>query len=246
MSPRPTKLEDIRAITFDCYGTLIDWEGGAKQSLRALLQKRRPRDAGLFRAEFLDELFRAWERAQWARIQQSYAPYREIAAESLEQVAAEHELPLASADARAFADSICTWQPFPDTPAALAKLKQQARLGIISNIDDDILAASVAHLGVEFDLLMTAEQARAYKPSPLPFQRALERLDLPPAQVAHAAFGFEYDITTAHALGFRTILVRRHRRKFPPAPVPGLIVADLAELAEGFRWRENRLAAKEE
>ncbi len=176
MSPRPTKLKDIRAITFDCYGTLVDWEGGAKLSLRALLQKRRLRDAGLLQAEFLDELFGAWERAQWTRIQQSYAPYRQIAAESLEQVAAEHELPLSGGDARAFADSISTWQPFPDTPAALAKLKQKARLGIISNIDDDILAASVAHLRVGFDLLMTAEQARAYKPSSLPFRRALERL----------------------------------------------------------------------
>ncbi len=234
MSPRLTKLKDIRAITFDCYGTLIDWEGGAKQSLRALLKRREPRDTGLLRAEFLDELFGAWERAQWTRIQQSYAPYRQIAAESLEQVAAEHELPLTGTDARAFADSICTWQPFPDTAAALAKLKQKARLGIISNIDDDILAASVARLGVEFDLLMTAEQAQAYKPSPLPFQRALEWLDLPPAQVAHAAFGFEYDITTAHALGFRTILVRRRWREFPPAPVPDLIVADLAELAQTF------------
>ncbi len=122
MSPRPTGLKDIRAITFDCYGTLIDWEGGAKQSLRTLLKKRRPRDAGLFRTECLDELFGAWE---WARIQQSYAPYRQIAAESLEQV-------------------------------------------------------------------------------------------------AHAAFGFEYDITTASTLGFRTILVRRHRREFPPTPVPDL------------------------
>ncbi len=234
MRPRPTKLKDIRAITFDCYGTLIDWEGGAKQSLRALLQQRRPRDTGLLRTEFLDELFGAWERAQWTRMQQSYAPYRQIAAESLEQVAAEHELPLSGADARAFADSIATWQPFPDTAAALAKLKQKARLGMISNIDDDILAASVARLGVQFDLLLTAEQARAYKPSPLPFQRALERLDLPPAQVAHAAFGFEYDITAAHALGFRTVLVRRHRREFAPAPVPDLVVADLAELAQRF------------
>ena len=234
MSSRPAGLKDIQAITFDCYGTLIDWEGGAKQSLRALLQKRRPRDTGLFRAEFLDELFGAWERAQWTRIQQSYAPYRQIAAESLEQVAAEHELPLSGADARAFADSIGTWQPFPDTAAALAKLKQKARLGIISNIDDDILAASVARLGVEFDLLLTAEQTRAYKPSPLPFQRALERLGLAAGQVAHAAFGFEYDITTASALGFRTILVRRHRRQFPPAPVPDLIVADLAELVQTF------------
>jgi 2-haloacid dehalogenase len=118
--------------------------------------------------------------------------------------------------------------------AALQSLKQHLRLGIISNIDDDILAETVKLLGVEFDLLQTAEQARAYKPSPVPFQQALQRLGLPAERVAHAAFGFEYDVTAAAPLGFRTVVVKRTRTDFPSSPVPDLTVSDLAELASLF------------
>ena len=224
MSPRPLRLRDVAAITFDCYGTLIDWEEGARGTLRALLARRDARaDESLF--------FERWERAQWEHIQRAYAPYREITAQSFLEVAAQQGLPLDASDARAFADSISRWAPFPDVSPALARLRQKGfLLGIISNIDDAILAESVTLLGVEFSLLLTAEQARAYKPSPLPFQRALEKLQLPAEQVAHAAFGFEYDISTASQLGFRTILVRRRRARFPPAPLPDLVVADLQEL----------------
>ncbi len=223
----PLRLQDVEALTFDCYGTLIDWENGAKNTLQALVARwDMPADE--------DAFFLAWERAQRQRIQQEYAPYREIAAAAFLEVARAQHLPLGEEDARAFAGSIAAWKPFPDVPAALATLKRRVKLGIISNIDDDILAASVKQMGVEFDLLLTAEQARAYKPSPVPFRQALERLGLPAARVAHAAFGFEYDITTASQLGFRTILVRRGRADFPPQPVPDLAVADLKELAAHF------------
>jgi len=227
MSARPQRLAAVEVMTFDCYGTLIDWEGGAKSTLRALLVLK---DARADEEAF----FQAWERAQRQRIQRSYAPYREIAAESFLEVARARSLPLAAQDAELFADSIATWKPFPDTVAALQKLKQYLRLGIISNIDDDILAATVTQLGVEFDLLQTAQQARAYKPSPVPFERALARLALPPPRVAHAAFGFEYDITTAAALGLHTVLVRRSRTDFLATPAPDLIVDDLAALAAVF------------
>ena len=234
MAMRPLRLRDVEAITFDCYGTLIDWEGGAKQTLERLLAEAAPPSEAL-PEHVLDGFFRAWERAQRVRIQQSYARYREIVADAFAEAAPTLSgRPLTAAAARAFADSIATWKPFPDVPAALAALKGRVRLGIISNIDDDILAASVQKMGVEFDLLVTAEQVQAYKPSPLPFARALEQLRLPAARVAHAAFGFEYDIVTASELGFRTILVRRTRSKFPDTPVPDLLVADLTELAAQF------------
>jgi 2-haloalkanoic acid dehalogenase type II len=182
----------------------------------------------------LDEFFQQWERAQWQRIQAAYQPYHTIAAESLLEVARAQGLPLTAADARAFADAIPRWRPFPDTVPALAALKRHVRLGIISNIDDRLLAGSVAQLGIPFKLTVTAEQARAYKPSERPFELALERLGLPAARVAHAAFGFEYDLVTAARLGFRTILVRRGRTEFPAEPLPDLRVANLAELAAAF------------
>lgn len=233
---RPLRLENVGVITFDCYGTLIDWEGGAQQTLRGLLEKNPALlPAGVPLEEVLDNFFQAWERAQWDRIHRDYARYRDIARESVVEVAAVHGLPLGVSEGAAFADAIATWKPFPDTVAALRKLRQAGlRLGIISNIDDDILQATIKQLGVEFDLLMTAQQARAYKPSAVPFQRALERLGLPPAEIAHAAFGFEYDIGPAAQLGLRTILVRRSRVEFPPQPVPDLVVAHLAELASLF------------
>lgn len=227
MSARPLQPGGVEVITFDCYGTLIDWEGGARKTLQGLMARwDMPVDEETF--------FLAWERAQWERIQRDYARYREIAAEAFLEVAKAQSLPLGTDDARIFANSIASWKPFADVPAALAALKQRVRLGIISNIDDDILTASVRHLGVQFDLLITAEQVRAYKPAPAPFARALERLQVPAERVAHAAFGFEYDIGPAAQLGFRTILVRRSRVHFPAAPVPDLIVADLAELAAQF------------
>jgi 2-haloacid dehalogenase len=226
MAGRPHPLAGVEVMTFDCYGTLIDWEGGAKGTLRTLLALKAVRGDE-------DAFFRAWERAQRTRIE-SYAPYRQIAAEAFEEAARAQHLPLAPDEAHTFADSIATWRPFGDTVAALKTLKRHLRLGIISNIDDDILAETVKLLGVEFDLLQTAQQARAYKPSPVPFQQALERLGVPAERVAHAAFGFEYDIAAASELGFRTVLVRRTRTDFPSAPVPDATVANLAELASLF------------
>ncbi len=233
MSRVPWRLQGVQAITFDCYGTLIDWEGGAKQTLEELLAKKA--SAGhTFRPDQLDEFFQEWERAQWQRIHAAYQPYHAIAAESFLEVARTQGLPLTAADARAFADAIPRWQPFPDTIPALAALQRHLRLGIISNIDDRLLAGSVAQMGIPFDLLMTAEQARAYKPAARPFELALQRLGLPAARVAHAAFGFEYDLVTAARLGFRTILVRRGRSEFPAEPIPDWEVSNPAELAAAF------------
>ncbi len=233
---RPVRLKDVQVITFDCYGTLIDWEGGAKHTLQELLKKNPallPAQVPL--EEVLEQFFQAWERAQWELIHGPYQRYRDIAREAFVEVAAVHGLALGVNEGRAFADSIAAWRPFPDTVAALEKLQQHGlRLGIISNIDDDILAATVKVLEVDFDLKMTAQQAGTYKPSKAPFQRALEMLGLPPQQVAHAGFGFEYDMSPAAELGMRTVLVKRARVEFPAAPVPDLVVADLAELASLF------------
>jgi 2-haloacid dehalogenase len=227
MTARPTRLADVEVLTFDCYGTLIDWELGAKGTLRALLAVKDSRaDEEAF--------FQSWERAQRARIDGAYAPYRHIAADCFFEVSRSMQLPVTADDAAHFADSISTWPPFPDTVAALTSLKQHLKLGIISNIDDDILAGTRRQLGVEFDFLMTAQQARAYKPSPVVFEAALQLIGRPPDRIAHAAFGFEYDIAAAQAKSMRTILVKRQRTAFPASPVPDLIVNNLAELAALF------------
>lgn len=219
-------LRQTQVITFDCYGTLIDWEGGARRTL-----------GEIFRGQPLpvseEQFFAEWERRQFQLIR-SYRPYREIMAESFLAACSALRLPATPNDARAFADGIARWQPFPDTRAALARLHQKWKLAIISNIDDDIIAETVKLVGVDFDWIITAQQARAYKPSLEPFRLALRRMAVPAAQVAHAAFGFEYDIGPAATLGMKTILVKRTRVEFPTEPQPDLVVRDLAELADLF------------
>ena len=219
-------LRQIRVITFDCYGTLIDWEGGARRTLREIF-------CGQSLPVSDEQFFVEWERRQFQLIQ-SYRPYREIMAQSFLTTCSALGLLATPDDARAFADAIARWQPFPDTGEALARLHRKRKLAIISNIDDDIVAETVKFLGVDFDWIITAQQARAYKPSLEPFRLALARMAGPPDRVAHAAFGFEYDIGPAAALGMKTILVKRTRIEFPAEPHPDLIVRDLAELADAF------------
>jgi 2-haloalkanoic acid dehalogenase type II len=107
------------------------------------------------------------------------------------------------------ARSVAEWEPFADTTRALRRLAKRRRLAIVSNIDRDLLADTVGRLQAPFSALVTAEDARAYKPDPRPFQLAIEGLALPPERILHAAFGWKYDLAPAHALGMRTCFVNR-------------------------------------
>ncbi|MCC7022517.1 MAG: HAD-IA family hydrolase, partial [Thermomicrobiales bacterium] len=124
--------------------------------------------------------------------------------------------------------SMRSWQPFPDTrPALLEARAAGLRLAILSNTDRDIIAHSLKHLDVPFELVVTAEDCGSYKPSLANFQRLLRELRLPPEQVLHVAFGFKYDIGPASAAGMRSAWVNRHVEPTPPDARPGRIWRDL-------------------
>lgn len=209
-------------ITFDCYGTLIDWESGIKQALSEVLGPR----AAQLRVD-LDTLHDAWEAVQFSLIQEQYLPYKEVLQESFRRLFRLLDLPVQAEDARRFASSMYTWQPFPDTALALRRMRSISKLVILSNTDEDIIARSVAHIGEPFDQIITAERLRIYKPSPQVFQRALEILGCSPAQLLHVAFGFKYDITPASALGIRTVWVNRKREPLRVTVRPDHEVTDL-------------------
>ena len=116
-------------------------------------------------------------------------------------------------------ESLGRWEAFPDVNAALALLAQQFRLAIISNIDRDLLGQSLRHFTVRFDALITAEDARAYKPNPAIFRFALQRLGCSPQEIAHVAFGSQYDLVPASTVGMRTIYLNRNKGPRPEAPV---------------------------
>jgi 2-haloacid dehalogenase len=212
--------------TFDCYGTLIDWEGGAAAFLYELA-RRHDRNPPPGR-----ELRERWEQLQFERLQGDWVGYRQILQDSLAEWAGERGYRWNERDGEALARAMESWQPFPDTIPALRAAKE-AGLGlwIISNTDRAIMEHSLRHLDVEFDGVTVAEDARAYKPSTEPFEMALREIGAEPGEILHVAFGFKYDIGPAQQLGLRTAWVNRHQEDAPGVERPDHEWTDLWPLA---------------
>ncbi|MCC5598690.1 haloacid dehalogenase type II [Nostoc favosum] len=198
-----TDFNQYKALTFDCYGTLIDWENGILGVLKPLLLAH---NTNLDDAQIL-ELFAEFE----AELEKGdyYIKYREVLKRVVQKFGERFGFEPTADELNSLADSIQHWLPFPDTIEALKTLKQKFKLVIISNVDDDLFAFSAKHLQVEFDQIITAEQAKSYKPSLNNFRLAIERIDLPLDQILHVAASVYHDIVTAKSLGLSTVWVNR-------------------------------------
>jgi 2-haloacid dehalogenase len=218
---------DLRIATFDCYGTLVDWEGGAAGFLYQLaLEHGEP---SLVSGR---ELRDRWEAIQFGLLAGPWRPYREILAASLEAFCRERGWPYRPSDGEALVRSMRSWGPFPDTrPALLQALDAGLRLAIISNTDNDIIEHSLRHLELPFEMVITAQDAGAYKPADVVFEHALGRLGEAPERILHVAFGFKYDIGPAQRHGLRTAWVNRHAEAAPGAERPDFEWRDLWGLA---------------
>jgi 2-haloacid dehalogenase len=219
------------ALTFDCYGTLIDWEAGILAGIRATLDPRgvRPPD---------DELLERYAATEAGLEAGPYRRYRDVLGAGLRAVAAGYGVDPSTSEVEAFGGSVGDWPAFPDSRAALARLQRRFRLGVLTNCDDDLFAASNRRLGVEFDWIVTAQQARGYKPLTANFELLFERLALPRARILHVAQSLFHDHVPAKALGLTTIRIdRRHGRPgsgaTPPADAsPDATFPDMASFAE--------------
>jgi 2-haloacid dehalogenase len=138
-----------------------------------------------------------------------YMSYRDVLAAGLRGAAAELGFEPTAAEVEAFSGSVADWPAFPDSAAALQRLKRRYRLGVITNCDDDLFAASNRRLGVEFDWVVTAQQVGAYKPDERGFQVAFERLGLPRERILHVAQSLFHDHVTAKRLGLATVRIDR-------------------------------------
>ena len=204
-------LDGIKVATFDCYGTLVDWEGGAAAFLYDLCLRHG--EAAPPRGR---ELRDRWEAIQFEIVSSEYRPYKQVLAESLQAWMEERGLTYDAGEGEALVRAIRSWQPFPDTRPALGRAKEAGlRLVIVSNTDRDIIEHTVRQIGVPFDDVVTAEDCGAYKPADTVFQQALERIGEPPDAVLHVAFGFKYDLPPAHRAGMRTAWVNRHAEAPP-------------------------------
>lgn len=194
------RLFDI--VTFDCYGTLIDWEGGISA---AFLQRARGDGVSLAR----EDVLRAYAALEPVVEAEVFRPYWEVLAETARRTAARLGWSLSAEQAGFLPESLPQWPPFPDTNAALERLVEAGyRLGILSNVDDDLLAATLRHFTVSFDLTITAQQVGSYKPAHGHFLTARSRLGS--ARWLHAAQSYFHDIVPAAALGIPAAWINRH------------------------------------
>jgi 2-haloalkanoic acid dehalogenase type II len=188
-------------ITFDCYGTLIDWEAGIEKAFAAAAASD---GATLDRTTLLE----AYAEVEAAVEGERYRSYRAVLTETARRVAVRFGWPLSERRASFLADSLADWQPFADTNPALTRLAAAGyRLGILSNVDDDLLAGTLRHFAVTFDLLVTAEQARSYKPAPGHFHAA--RRWMGGRRWLHVAQSLFHDVNPAGSLGIPVAWINR-------------------------------------
>jgi 2-haloacid dehalogenase len=218
------------ALTFDCYGTLIDWESGILTALREAL--------GDAVADVADEDLLAAFGAVEHEAEVPYKAYREVLGICCDALAARYGASVSPEARAAFAGSVEHWPAFPDSAPALARLHERYTLMAITNCDDDLFAFSAAKLGDPFDGVVTAQQAGAYKPDERGFHLALERLGLPRERVLHVAQSLFHDHVTAKRLGFTSVWINRRTGKggpgaTPPAEAtPDVELPDLRSLAD--------------
>lgn len=222
-------FQQFEILSFDCYGTLINWESGILSALKAILSNH---NINLSDREIL-ELF-----AQKESIQESgdYLKYRDILKNVVYDFGKTLNFTPTESEAKALAESIQSWEPFPDTVEALKALKKRYKLTILSNIDDELFANTAQKLDVEFDWVITAEQVKSYKPSLQNFEIAIQRMGITPDKLLHVAQSIYHDIVPAKRMGITTVWVNRRKGQegfgatVPASSHPDLEVPDLKSL----------------
>ena len=222
----------FEVLSFDCFGTLIDFERGVLTALRPILERR-----GVALQD--DELLETYGALKLPIERSSpFKPFREVLRRTMDGIGRRFGFEPTPAERSALVDTIGDWPPFPDTVEALARLGRHFRLVILSNIDDDLFEGNARQLQVPFAAVVTSQQVGSYKPSLANFRSMLERLGLPKERVLHAAQSLFHDIGPARELGLTSVWInRRHDRPgfggTPPATAePDLEVPDLRTLAD--------------
>jgi len=217
-------------LTFDCYGTLINWEAGILPVLRRILDAH----GQVLEDHSLLQLYGDFEqRAE----QGTFQSYRQVLKSVVRQFGERLGFVPSTEEENLLPDSLPAWEPWPDTVPALRKLDERFRLAILSNVDDDLFASTRPKLGIEFTQIITAQQAQAYKPSLKLFELALRRLNVPPHRILHVGQSIYHDVIPAQSLGWATVWVNRPSARPGVGAVksavatPDVIVTSLDELA---------------
>jgi 2-haloacid dehalogenase len=203
-----------RWATFDCYGTLIDWNGGIRGEL-----------ARVFGEDRADERLARYHELEPELQADGTLSYREVLTEAMRRLGAP------DTDQGALAQSLPNWEPFPEAPAALQEARSRGwKLAILSNTDRDFIDASMARLAVPFELAIVASEIGSYKPAHRHWERFFEQTQAPPERHAHVAASLFHDIAPANELGLRSVWINRLAEL--PEPRPTRELRDLDRLPE--------------
>jgi 2-haloacid dehalogenase len=195
-------LTRYEALTFDCYGTLVDWERGILGALRPVLHRH-----GIACDD--DWLLGLYGTAESGTQAGPWRPYREVLSSVMDRLGAELGFAPDADERDLLARSLPDWPVFPDTVAALTALAKRYRLAVVSNIDDDLFVQTARRLEIRWDAVVTAQQVRSYKPAPAHFRAVLDRLRLDAGRVLHVAQSLYHDVAPARSLGLATVWVNR-------------------------------------
>ena len=203
MTSESNKPSQAETITFDCYGTLIDWETGIRNAFRKALAKT---GFAKIPKRRVFELYEMEERR--VEKEEPYQTYRDVLSRTTLAVAKKAGWRLSETESSFLAKELSSWKPFPDTNPALKRLSKRHRLGILSNIDNDLLEQTLKHFPVPFDIIVTAQKVRSYKPRLAHFQHA-ERIIGKRNSWLHVAASQYHDIEPAVSQGIRAVWVNR-------------------------------------
>ena len=219
-------MNDFDLITFDCYGTLIDWETGITDAFRNEAAKD---GIDLKR----DEVVAAYATAEAEVEGKEFVTYRRVLCEAARCCAPRLGWELTEERASFLLQSLPAWKPFPDTNPALERLASRFHLGILSNVDDELLLETLRHLTVTFELIVTAEQVRSYKPRAAHFKEAMSRKGT--ARWLHAGQSWFHDVRPALELGISVAWINRKSEPMPAGGrKPRHVVNDLNGLVDLF------------
>src|SRR5262245_16333602 len=215
----------IRALTFDCYGTLIDWDKGmraAQSEIKAL------KDCDV------ERLLRDREQAEHELLAGAYRIYSGILGDSLRTAARAQGIALGYGEILGFVNTMGRWPVFPEVGKALLRLSVTYPMAILSNVETKVLEMSVKKIGGHFVALITAEDIHSYKPATKHWEVAQKRLHCPPAQVLHIAGSLFHDVRPARSLGFGTAWINRRGEPVPEDVDPATVFTDLGSLADAL------------
>ncbi len=212
----------INLITFDCYGTLVDWETGMRSAIAAATGRN---DA---------EIFDAYLAADADIERSAYMPYRDVLAKALRRIAQEFDFHIPEDRRNILADTLPDWPLWPDTNDALKRLESKYRIGVLSNIDRDLFAKTASRFSIDMDLLVTAEDVRSYKPADAHFRAMLELVGGERDRVLHVAQSLYHDCVPATRLNIANVWINRREEVNHTTAQPLAEFADLGALADAL------------